>query len=303
MIETIKIGTIKWHHVINPTEEDFRYLQESFHFHELDMDDCRSVLNQRPKIDTYDDYFFLILHFPYFDKMNHILKTREEKIFWGEDYVITMGRPGWVISEKFREARTSLENNIDLEIGTSDALLYYILQYLMKTTYGIIRRISDHVESAGRYLFSRKAIKLIESLSVTRKNVILLNTIFKPQLPLFTKLESGVIAGFADDMEDYWGDILDDYQKMWDLTEDYSELIEGYSKTFDSLQANRTNEIMKILTLISSILLPLTFITSLYGMNVELPFAKDSRIFIQIMGFMLMIVIGMLFYFRRKRWM
>ena len=73
------------------------------------------------------------------------------------------------------------------------------------------------------------------------------------QLPVFNKFESGEIEGFAENMEEYWGNILDYYQKMWDLIEDYSELIEGYSKTFDSMQANRTNEIVKILTLISSI--------------------------------------------------
>lgn len=303
MIETIRIGTIKWHHVINPTEEDLQYLQDSFHFHELDIEDCRSILNQRPKIDSYDDYYFLILHFPYFDKSNQILRTREEKIFWGEDYVITIGRPEWLISEKFSEVRKQIENDIDLEIGTSDALLYFILQFLMKTTYGILRRVSDHVESAGRYLFSRKSIKLIENLSVTRKNVILLNTIFKPQLPLFNRFESGKIEGFADDMEDYWGNILDGYQKMWDLTEDYSELIEGYSKTFDSLQANRTNEIMKTLTLISSILLPLTFITSLYGMNVHLPFENNAMAFGLLVVIMIALIAIMLFYFRRKRWM
>ncbi|MBN1339511.1 MAG: hypothetical protein JXA03_09315, partial [Bacteroidales bacterium] len=134
-------------------------------------------------------------------------------------------------------------------------------------------------------------------------NIILLNTIFKPQLPLFGKFESGAIEGFAENMEDYWGNILDYYKNMWDLTEDYAELIEGLSHTFDSLQANRTNEIIKILTMISSILLPLTFITGLYGMNINLPLQNDPRSFLIVIGAMIIIAIGMYAYFKTRRWL
>ena len=133
--------------------------------------------------------------------------------------------------------------------------------------------------------------------------MILLNTIFKPQLRLFQKFESGQIEGYAENMEEYWGNILDYYQKMWDMIEDYEELIEGLSKTFDSMQSNRTNEIMKALTLISSILLPLTFIASLYGMNVKLPIGNHINAFWMLMGAMLVISGSFIFMFKRKKWM
>ena len=104
-------------------------------------------------------------------------------------------------------------------------------------------------------------------------------------------------------MEAYWGNILDYYQKMWDMIEDYEELIEGLSKTFDSMQTNRSNEIMKALTLISSILLPLTFIASVYGMNVKLPFMNATNTFWVLMGTMLFISGGFIYMFKWKRWM
>ena len=103
-------------------------------------------------------------------------------------------------------------------------------------------------------------------------------------------------------MEEYWGNILDYYQKMWDMVEDYEELIEGLSKTFDSLQANKTNEIMKVLTIISTTLLPLTFITGLFGMNVNLPFQTHPYGFWIIMILSLVIIILLLFFFKRKKW-
>jgi magnesium transporter len=90
---------------------------------------------------------------------------------------------------------------------------------------------------------------------------------------------------------------------MWDMTEDYAELIEGLSKTFDSLQANRINEIMKVLTFFSTVLLPLTLIASLYGMNVSLPLEDKPGSFWVIIVTMLVIVFVMLFYFRRRKWL
>ncbi len=302
MIETVKIGTLKWHHILSPKDDDLDFLRENFHFHPLDLEDCRS-LNQRPKIDIYDDYYFLILHFPNFDRNNTFLTTKEVKIFWGEDFVITIGQSHWIVAKMFEEAQGQAERKEEFEIGTSDALLYKILEKLMQESLSMIRRIGSELEFINRELFSKRAEKTIEEISVTRKNIILLNTIFKPQLRLFHKFETGAIEGFAENMEDYWGNILDYYQKMWDMTEDYEELIEGLSKTFDSLQANKINEIMKVLTLISSILLPLTFITGLYGMNIGLPFQNEPRAFWIVVVAMVTIVFTMVWFFKKKNWM
>jgi magnesium transporter len=173
----------------------------------------------------------------------------------------------------------------------------------MQETLSLISKLGIELELINRELFGKKAEKTIERISLTRRNMILLNTIFKPQLRLFQKFESGQIEGYAENMEEYWGNILDYYQKMWDMIEDYEELIEGLSKTFDSMQSNRTNEIMKALTLISSILLPLTFIASLYGMNVKLPFGNENAMFWMIMGTMLLISGGFIYMFKVKKWM
>ena len=90
MVDTIDFGTLKWHHITNPTVEDLDFLEDNFHFHPLDIDDCSSFV-QRPKIDVYDDYYFMVLHFPLLDKRTNLVKTEETKIFWGQDYLITMG--------------------------------------------------------------------------------------------------------------------------------------------------------------------------------------------------------------------
>jgi len=303
MIETVKLGgRLKWYHIAIPSEQDFEFLENTFHFHALDIEDCRQI-SQRPKIDEYDDYYFLILNFPNFDKQNRFVKPKEVKIFWGEDYFITVGKTHWVVDNLFDEARKQEKNGDNFEIATSDALLYTVMEHLMTQAVYLLRKVGLELELINRELFSSHAETVIERLSATRKNIIVLNTMFKPQLRVFNKFESGNIEGFADNMEDYWGNILDYYNKIWDMTEDYGELIEGLSTTFDSMQTNKTNEIMKILTLISSIVLPLTFLTGLYGMNVTLPLQEERTAFWILLTLMVSLGVGMVVYFKKKHWM
>lgn len=302
MIETIKIGRLKWINISSPSEEDLTTIENTYHFHPLDIEDCRQF-NQRSKIDIYDDYYFIILHFPVLDRQNRFIKTREVKIFWGEDFIIAIGKSHFVVDKLFEEALEQDKQGEDFEVGTSDSLLYVILERLMNESVYLLRKVGLELELINRELFSGRAEKTIERLSVTRKNIILLNTMFKPQLRVMNKFESGVVKGFADNMEDYWGNILDYYNRMWDMTEDYGELIEGLSTTFDSMQTNKTNQIMKILTLISSIVLPLTFLTGLYGMNILLPLQHQGNAFWILITFMVLLGGGMLFYFRSKKWL
>lgn len=306
MIETIQHESLKWQHITNPSEEDYRYLLEEYKFHPLDIEDCRGT-NQRPKIDEYDDYYFLILHFPYFDKGNKFIRIREVKIFWGKNYIITIGKSHWVVKKFFDDLKEDLlskDEDAMEKLSSSDLLLYHILDRLMVETYTLIMRVGAEVDLINYDIFNKKARSIIELISITRRNIILLNTTFKPQLRVLHMFESGGVRGFVDpeqmDMEDYWGNILDQYQKMFDSIEDYGELIEGLSKTFDSLQANKTNEIMKVLTYFSTIMLPLTVVTGLFGMNVTFPFITNTNSFWIILGAMVVLMALLIVFFQRR---
>ncbi len=315
MIDTINFEDVKWYHVFNPTDEDYDYLMDTFDFHPLDIEDCKSS-NQRPKIDEYDEYYFIILHFPYFDKTNKFIRLKEVKIFWGKDYIVTLGSSHWVVKNMFNEMKNHRNNLIEEKkkkdedpdddsldiIGSSDALLYNLLDRLMVETYSLILRIGTDVDNLNIDIFSKKATIVLEHLSITRKNLISINTSFKPQLRVLHQFESGNIKGYEEDMEEYWGNILDQYQKMFDLVEDYGELTQGLAQTFDSLQTNKTNEIIKTLTFISTVMLPLTVVSSIYGMNIQLPFMASPYAFAGISIVMVVIVIAFYMYFKRKRW-
>lgn len=298
MIETIKYSNISWTHINNPKDDDFDFLINEYKFHPLDIDDCKNIKNIRPKIDVYDNYYFMNLHFPVYDKFNNFIEIIEIKIFWGKKYIITLVKGDLKVKDIFNDEK----KNKLLDINNSDTLLYNILNKLNNKTQNVIDKTEQDVNDCGKMIFDKRAEKTIQKISMSRKNIILLNTMIKPHIILFSKLNNGVIDGFAKNMDDYWGNILDYYQKLWDTIEDLGELITGYSTTFDSLQANKTNEVMKILTLISSILLPMTFVVSLYGMNIILPLQNNSNSFSLILIIMILIVIIMASYFKFKKW-
>ena len=304
MVDTISFGVLKWHHITNPTVEDMDFLKNNFQFHPLDIEDCYSFV-QRPKIDEYDDYYFLVLHVPLLDTRSNLIRPEETKIFWGHDFLITVGNSHYVVQDLFNLTKMDPEEMEEDEHigGTSDGILYNVLNRMLKETFLLVERLGTQLDAINRDLISRKSEATIEHISVFRKNIIQLNTMFKPQIKLFNQFENGEIKGYVEDMEDYWGNILDFYQKMWDMVDDYGELVEGLSRTFDSLQANRTNEIMRVLTIISTIVLPLTFFTGLYGMNVGLPFADKIWAFWGLIGVCVLTIILLLFFFKRKKWM
>ena len=161
MINSLKIGDLTWRHLNNPTEEDFEFLKDRFHFHPLDIEDCKSV-NQRPKIDIYDDYYFLILHFPNFDRQNKFVKIKEVKIFWGRDYIISIEKNPWGVSQLFDEYEERIKNEEELNIKTSDLLLYRILEKLMTESVYLLRKVGLDVELINRELLQEKQVKIIE---------------------------------------------------------------------------------------------------------------------------------------------
>jgi magnesium transporter len=142
------------------------------------------------------------------DKRTNMVKTEETKIFWGQNFLITVGKSHYVVQDLFNLTKLNPEEVEEDELpGSSDAILYKVLYRMMKETFLLIERLGSEIDIINRELFTTKSEKIIEQISRFRKNIIHINTIFRPQLRLFHKFESGEVKGFAEDMEDYWGNI------------------------------------------------------------------------------------------------
>lgn len=141
MLEKIQFDKFEWLNLPSPTDEELDDLQKKYNFHPLDIEDCKSS-NQRPKIDVYDDYNFLILHFPYFDKNNKLLRVNEMKIFWGKDFIITVGHSHSVIRTLFASTKHNPAAAEEFMVRNSDTFLYTILDRLMVESYSLLLRLT-----------------------------------------------------------------------------------------------------------------------------------------------------------------
>jgi len=311
MIDKITRNNLTWVNIVEPNEEDLLYLKKKYKFHDLDLEDCRSKL-QRPKFEEYDYYKFIVLQFPTIQKSEDKLRVEETDIFWGKDYIITLHSKNLTnlkniskINNIFKFLKKNTERKEKYFSKGSDYLLYKILQEMVLIIFNLINKMGEDIDYIDDNVDKIRPSKVIEMISVLRRNIIFFQTSLKPQKSIFAILENQLIDQEKKDMDIYWGDIGDYIGKLLDMAEDYQELIEGLYSSIDTLLTFRTNNIMKTLTLFSVIMLPLTFITSFYGMNIPLPIQDTfGRSLISagiISGVMIIIAIVMIIYFRIRK--
>jgi magnesium transporter len=260
---------------------------------------------QRSKLDVYDEdeYLFLVIHFPIFDRVRRLANPGEVDIFVGRDYIVTV-HDGRLKPLKQMFAACQMDDTIcerNMSRG-SGFLLYRILDRAVDYCFPIMGKITEHIEEIEQEIFDRDIRKLVQDLAYVRRDIISLRRIIKPNLPVLRQFEARTFPFLQLDEEVYFGDVLDSANKQWDMLEDDKEIIEGLNDTLDTLTSHRINEVMKILTVISVVLLPMTLVASMYGMNIELPFASHPRSFLFVVGFMVTSACIMLSYFRWKDW-
>jgi magnesium transporter len=302
-IQIITHGKLTWVNIEHPTAADIEYLRERYDFHPLDYEDVLSKI-QRPKIDEYEDYLFIVMHFPVFDKSKRVTTPSEVDIFIGAGYLVTIhdGRLKPLLD--FFAACEGDEVTRKRYMGKSTGhLLYQVLDRLVDYCFPILDRVVDNIEEIEDQAFSEDVREMVREISIVRRDLIALRRIIKPQIPVIANLEHRDRDFLHEDLDVYFGDVADAFNRIWDTLEDYKEVVEGLSDTVDTLTSYRINEVMRVLTTISVILLPLSLLSGIYGMNIDLPLDEDPWAWIIILGFMGFIVLGMLGYFRRKHWL
>lgn len=303
-MQTIVYGDLQWVDIRQSTPTEMNELRQLYHFHPLALEDCLSKV-QRPKLDEYSDdgYLFLVLHFPIFNKQTRHSEVAEVDLFVGRNYVVTV-HDGQLkpLVQMFGLAQGDETVAARLLGRGSGYLLYRIIDRLVDQNFPPLSKIDQHIERIENAIFERNVRALVQDLSFVRRDIITLRRIIKPNLPVLRMLESRERAFLRLDEDIYFGDILDHLGKQWDMLEDDKEIIEGLNDTLDSLTSHRINEVMKILTVISVVLLPMTLVASIYGMNIALPFATHPFAFAIVAGLMVLAALLMLLYFRVKGW-
>ncbi len=300
MLNTISNKNVTWIDIVNPTPDDLNELRCRYNFHDLDLEDCLSKV-QRPKMEQYDDYRFVVLHFPVVKNKGNRFVIDELDLFWGDDYLITIHSSKMSkLIDTFNYVKNT-ESQFDKYFSQGvDYLLYKILHKLIIQIFPIMTQISHDIDWIDANYDTIHPAKLIDKISALRRNIIFLQSSLKPQRNIFAMFES-LRAQRDKDMDVYWGDIGDYLNKLIDMAEDYQELTEGLYSSIDTLLTYRTNRIMKILTMISVISLPLTFLSSFYGMNIPLPFQESEHAFWIITSIMAGSSLAVGLYFKIRR--
>ncbi len=302
-LKTVTWDDMSWINIERPSEEDTAYLAEHYKFHPLDLDDCLSRI-QRPKIDEYPNYLFLVFHFPVFDKETLVLNSSQISVFISKDYLITLHKGDLKpLAKLFRDCEINEEARQEHFSQGPGYLLYRILDRMVDYCLPILSKISEHIEKIEDNIFaSRFMPREIEGISLLRREVISFRRIIWPMRAVIGILEPKIRRFTKMDLAVYFGDTVDHLDKIWDALDEYKEIIEGLNDTHDSLATNRTNEVMRMLTIIATILLPLTVVASVYGMNIPLPFQNSGYSFLIVLVIWIAIVTGMLYFFRHNRW-
>ncbi|MEA2016187.1 MAG: magnesium/cobalt transporter CorA [Actinomycetota bacterium] len=290
---------IIWIDIENPSKENMQFLQDNFHFHPLDIEDCLSII-ERPKLDEYDDYFFLVLHIPHFIKQTGRLVPFSVNIFIGNNYIITVHSG---LCNPIQNATDYLKENQQILGKGSGYLLHKVIDSLTDYNFPILNKIYRNIQNVEDSIFKKASSKNVKDILLIRTNILTFRNIIFPQRKLLKTLEIKDMEFLIEALEVYFSDLVDHVEKIWDTLENYKELIEGVHDAHQSLLSNKINDIMRILTIFSVVILPLTLISGIYGMNIGLPLANYSFAFIIIAVSMLFISIGMLVYFKHKDWL
>jgi magnesium transporter len=309
-IREISAGGLTWVNVVAPDVETATELSARFGWHPLDVEDVVSR-RQRPKVEVYeeDGYLFAILHFPVYDSAVQRLNAAELDFFVGPDYLVTLPtRELLPVERLFGRCAEDEAYREQLFAKGSGRLLYEVLDDLFDYCFPILDKIGHKLDRVEDDMFELRAEEVVRDLSNVKQEIISYRKVIKPERSTLRVLERRIEAFLPEELDLYFDDIVDAAERIWDQLDNYKEVVEGLESTNEAVIAHRFNDVLRILTVFSIVFLPATLIASLWGMNVGLPGGGNpatsaTTVFWVIIAASVAVVVGMLAFFRLKRWL
>src|SRR5918998_1499541 len=299
-VEIVEAPGLRWINIERPRQIDRAWLEERFEFHPLDYEDVFSR-NQRPKVDKYDEYLFIVLHFPRYDKRVSRLNAAEIDVFVGPDYVITLpNEPLQPVNYLFERCRSNEELREQIFSKGAGYLLYRIVDDCVDASFPMLRKMGNKLERIEEEIFAGRTMEVVRDISNVKQEIINFRKIVRPQRATLRDLERTKQRYIPDDLDIYFDDIIDASERVWDMLENFKEVVEGLEATNESAISHGVNDTLRVLTAFSVVILPLTLMASIWGMNVAVPGESDSTAFYAVLAFMVVVLVGMLMFFRRR---
>ncbi len=306
-IQEINHQDIRWIDITKPNKENSKFLTKEFNFNALDLEDVLAS-TQRSKVDKYENYVFMILLFPVYNRKTQSIESSEVDIFMSKDFIITIHRGNLPpIIELFKDCLSNPEIREQTFRGSSELLLYSILKKLFLYTYPMLDHVSLDIADIEKKIFKGQERQMTETIMSTRHNVIDMRKIMQAHKNTLTKLkkdhkEEGLYAVERKHF-DYYDDLIDYSKEIWDQLENFKEAIETVQQTNESLISFRLNDVMKILTIFSVLFLPPTLIGTIFGMNAKMmPFVNHPLGFYIMLSVSAISTLIFLVFIWKKRW-
>jgi magnesium transporter len=294
---------LTWIHPDAPPPAAASALAERFGWHPLDLEDVLSR-RQRPKIDDYPEYLFIVLHFPFYDKAVQRLNAAELDVFIGPDWLITLPNVELLpVTRLFGRCAGDEAFRGEHFAKGSGRLLYEVLDDLLDYCFPILDKIGHKLEVIDEDIDEGRSEEIVRDIHKVKQEIISYRKIMRPQRPTLRLLERHIGRFLPEELELYFDDLDDAAERIWDVLDNYKEVVEALEVTNESAIAHRQNDVLRILTVVSVILLPLTLISGIFGMNVHFPGYGGVPAFWVIVGFMVVVIASMFAFFRWKRWL
>ncbi len=284
-------------------EEAKNIMLNVFKFHYLTIEDCLETLNQ-PKVEAFPEYLYFIVHGVKPEETSSSnFTTKELDVFIGDNFIVTFH------IERFRSIK-----KVKQQIRTSPYacrrgagyLLHQILDYLVDLYMPIVDDFDAAINALEDrvFLMKRENNEILEEIMDLRRSVARLKRISSRQLDVLYRISHGEFEQIPENHLPFYRDVYDHLLRISDLSESYKDLVSSLFDIHFSVTANKTNDVMKVMTIISTIMLPLSVIAGIYGMNFEnMPELKTKNGYFFTLGLMLFVAIGLLIYFWRKGWL
>ena len=291
--------SVLWIDINKPTAEGLKPLHSIFNIHPLSLEDTLET-PQRPKVEEYNDYLFLVSH--YLRHVKDDIDVSQLSIFLGDNWVITVHKKD--IPQLKQVENKIMEKRAAALSGGADVLMYRIMDAIVDSYFPFLDKIEDTLEEMDKELMNHPEEDMIKRIHNIITDLQEIRRTLRPQKEALNSLERMETPFIKKETRIYMRDVYDHTQALQDELEQYREKAAGIFNTYLTLMSNRLNQIMKVLTIIATIFIPLTFITGVYGMNFdhmpEIPFKFGYPLVLTLMG---VIALAMLFFFWRKRWL
>lgn len=285
--------------------ESENILLEVFGFHPLAVSDALDEVHV-PRVDDWGDYLYLILHNIQFDPgQEDVLETNELDIFLGKHYLVTYQNVAIPVVDKVRQY---IERDARFLQRGADHLFYKLADDLVAETLTVVDRMDDAIDSVEDLMFKSSNQVVLEQIFTLKRSLLHLRRTLMPQREVFNKLARGDDHVIDEQERVFFRDIYDHMVRLYDISESLRDLISGALETYLSVINNRMNDVMKTLTIITTLFMPISFLTGFFGMNffaADPPFSgwTSEPIFIMILSIFVILPVGMFVWMRSRKWM